>query len=136
MDYSTTTLFYDGQFWILTSETRSHNGTFIGRYVFGPEPGNPELLEFVLTIWIDLTEVGTNDVQIKQTARSYKKRLHKNRSDQNNGKTISRSKDLLKMALSAGKTERQQVVRSARDALEALKRERAIQKRKQKKRGR
>lgn len=136
MDYSTTTLFYDGQFWILTSETRSHSGTFIGRHVFGPEPGNPELFEFVLTIWIDLAEVSTNDVQIKQTARSYKKRLHKNRSEQNNGKTISRSKDLLKMALSAGKTERQQVVRSARDELEALKRERAIQKRKQKKRGR
>ncbi len=46
-----TTVFFDGQFWSALIEKETENGgVLLGRYVFGPEPSNNELLHFYLHI--------------------------------------------------------------------------------------
>lgn len=43
-DYTITTIYYDGQFWVALIEKKIENSFLSGRYVFGAEPSNPELI--------------------------------------------------------------------------------------------
>lgn len=46
-DYTITTIYYDGQFWSALIEKRIGDVSYSGRYVFGAEPSNPELLQWM-----------------------------------------------------------------------------------------
>lgn len=49
MDKVVTTVFFDGRFWIaLVEKTDAQGRLFVGKYTFGPEPTNSDLLDFVL----------------------------------------------------------------------------------------
>ncbi|TDP93726.1 YjdF family protein [Labedaea rhizosphaerae] len=43
---ATFSVFHDGQFWVGVLELHDEDGVRAARHVFGPEPGNAELLEF------------------------------------------------------------------------------------------
>jgi hypothetical protein len=40
------TVYFDGQFWVGVLEMHGPDGVRAARHIFGPEPTNPELLEF------------------------------------------------------------------------------------------
>jgi hypothetical protein len=42
------TVFYDGQFWVGVIERTTEEGLFASRHIFGAEPRDEEILEFVL----------------------------------------------------------------------------------------
>ena len=42
------TIFYDGQYWIGLVERTTEEGLFASRHIFGSEPSDKEVLEFVL----------------------------------------------------------------------------------------
>jgi hypothetical protein len=55
MDIFVSTVFYDGQFWIALIERVDDDGRYsIGKYTFGPEPSNTDLLDFYLTKLSDI----------------------------------------------------------------------------------
>lgn len=45
-DETTSSIFFDGRFWVAVVERRRAGSLCIGRHVFGPEPTNPELRHF------------------------------------------------------------------------------------------
>lgn len=52
MEQVTTTIFYNGQFWIALIEKIQDSGeVLIGNYTFGGEPTTPTLLDFYLNIF-------------------------------------------------------------------------------------
>lgn len=46
-DYVITTIFFDGQFWIALIEKCCNGKFFSGKFIFGSEPSNPELLDWM-----------------------------------------------------------------------------------------
>lgn len=49
MEQVTTTIFFDGQFWIALIEKTADDGTLaVGKHTFGAEPTNTDLLHFTL----------------------------------------------------------------------------------------
>ena len=49
MEESIGTVLFDGQFWIfLLEKTNQNNELYVGKYTFGAEPTNNDLLEFYL----------------------------------------------------------------------------------------
>ncbi len=67
METVKTTVMYDGQFWIALVEKISPDSIMTARYVFGPEPGNAELLRFYLTDYDNLRFLkGSHDFRLKQ----------------------------------------------------------------------
>jgi hypothetical protein len=40
------TVYFDGQFWVGVLELHADDGVRAARHIFGPEPTNPELLQF------------------------------------------------------------------------------------------
>lgn len=47
-NYTITTIYFDGQFWVALIEKCLDGNFFTGRHIFGAEPSNPELLEWML----------------------------------------------------------------------------------------
>jgi hypothetical protein len=47
-EYMVTTVFFDGQFWTALIEKHQDGKIALGKYVFGPEPENPRLLQWML----------------------------------------------------------------------------------------
>lgn len=71
------TIFYDGQFWVGVIERTTEDGLFAGRYVFGPEPGDEEVLDFVSH---KLGEIIDRQTVAVSVAEKKKKRLNPKRA--------------------------------------------------------
>jgi len=73
------TVFYDGQFWVGVIERVTEEGLFASRHIFGAEPRDEEILEFVLndlgkiidrqTVAIPIEEKRKKRVNPKRLAR-------------------------------------------------------------------
>ena len=48
------TIFFDQRFWVGTFERTDQKGYAIARHIFGAEPADPEVYEFVLNHYQDL----------------------------------------------------------------------------------
>jgi len=48
------TVFFDERFWVGVLESRDEGRLVVARHVFGPEPSNPELLDFMLHRFADM----------------------------------------------------------------------------------
>ncbi|MBY7141875.1 DUF2992 family protein [Virgibacillus sp. NKC19-3] len=62
------TVYFDGQFWVGVIELRNHQRLKAYRYVFDPDPSDPEVLEFVNHHLIDVIDKG------KQVGIKYKRK--------------------------------------------------------------
>ncbi len=70
-----TTVFFNGQFWIALIEKLDSSGTvFIGKYTFGPEPTNPQLLQFYLNEYSHVTcyQDTPDNVRVSRSGKSGK----------------------------------------------------------------
>ena len=47
-NFTITTIYFDGQFWCALIEQNREGQNYAGRYVFGAEPSNPQLLHWMI----------------------------------------------------------------------------------------
>lgn len=84
-NFTVTTIYFDGQFWCALIERHLQNQCFVGRYVFGAEPSNPRLIEWMLNEFsgIKLFPVNQNELpKIRLKKIAGKKRTDSNTKNQ------------------------------------------------------
>ncbi len=71
---STLTVYHDGQFWVGLAE-RVENGRYgVARIVFGAEPSDEEILQFVVVKWEKLSFFGDDPTEASKPAKNPKRR--------------------------------------------------------------
>ena len=71
---STLTVFHDGQFWVGLAEHVEDGRYGVARIVFGAEPSDEEILQFVVAKWERLSFFGDNPTEAIKPARNPKRR--------------------------------------------------------------
>ena len=128
------TVYFDGQFWVGVLELHASDGVRAARHVFGPEPTNPELLQFASQGEFDRLARAAQKappVPVEQRALSWK-RVAK-RMDQPVGTAAQRA---IKAAIAANVLDGKATRRKRTDAEKDRRRELARAKAKAKHRGR
>ncbi len=71
---STLTVYHDGQFWVGLAE-RVEDGRYgVARIVFGTEPSNEEILQFITGKWAKLAFFGDDPTEASKPAKNPKRR--------------------------------------------------------------
>ena len=71
---STLTVYHDGQFWVGLA-ARVEDGRYgVARIVFGAEPSNEEILQFITGKWAKLTFFGDDPTEASKPAKNPKRR--------------------------------------------------------------
>ena len=71
---STLTVYHDGQFWVGLAE-HVEDGTYgVARIVFGTEPSDEEILQFVTSKWAELAFFGGDHAETSKPAKNPKRR--------------------------------------------------------------
>lgn len=71
---STLTVYHDGQFWVGLAE-RVEDGRYgVARIVFGTEPSNEEILQFITGKWAKLAFFGGDHAETSKPAKNPKRR--------------------------------------------------------------
>lgn len=70
------TIFFEKQFWVGIFERTDKEGYAVARYVFGAEPSDPEVYEFVLKHYVDLKFGEAKEVNV-QIQRMNPKRVQR-----------------------------------------------------------
>lgn len=109
---STLTLYHDGQFWVGVVEHVEDGKLSACRIVFGAEPSNEEVLQFVIRKWESLQFHGEEEGSTPKIAKNAKRRIRE------------ASKELSRHPIS---TKSQQVLSEAREALKAERETRRVQ---------
>ena len=71
---STLTVYHDGQFWVGLAEHVEDGGYGAARIVFGTEPSDEEILQFVVSKWEKLSFFGGEPTEASKPARNPKRR--------------------------------------------------------------
>ena len=71
---STLTVYQDGQFWVGLAEHVGGGRYGVARIVFGTEPSDEEILQFVVGKWDKLSFFGGNPAEASKPAKSPKRR--------------------------------------------------------------
>ena len=71
---STLTVYHDGQFWVGLAEHVEGGRYGVARIVFGAEPSNEEILQFVAGRWEKLSFFGGEPTEASKPARNPKRR--------------------------------------------------------------
>lgn len=75
-DFTITTIYFDGQFWCALIEKCRNGKNFAGRYVFGAEPTNPQILNWMVNAFdkVPLLPVaGRTKIRFKKLAKAESK---------------------------------------------------------------
>ena len=71
---STLTVYHDGQFWVGLAEHVEDGRYGVVRIVFGAEPSNEEILQFVTSKWAELAFFGKEPAETRKPAKNPKRR--------------------------------------------------------------
>ena len=71
---STLTVYHDGQFWVGLAEHIEDGRYGVARIVFGAEPSDEEILQFVRSKWAKLAFFGDDPVEGSKPAKNPKRR--------------------------------------------------------------
>ena len=71
---STLTVFHDGQFWVGLAEHVEDGRYGVTRIVFGAEPSDEEILQFVRSKWVKLAFFGDDPAEESKPAKNPKRR--------------------------------------------------------------
>ena len=71
---STLTVYHDGQFWVGLAEHVEDGRYGVARIVFGAEPSDEEILQFVVDKWEKLSFFGGEPTEASKPARNPKRR--------------------------------------------------------------
>ena len=72
---STLTVYYDGQFWVGLAEHVDGGVYGVARIVFGAEPSDNEVLQFVVNRWEELHFFGDVPAEVRKPAKNPKRRI-------------------------------------------------------------
>ena len=72
---STLTVYYDGQFWVGLVKHVEDGRFGIARIVFGAEPPDEEILQFVMAKWEKLVFFGDEPTETREPAKNPKRRI-------------------------------------------------------------
>lgn len=70
------TIFFEKRFWVGTFERTDKDGYAVARHIFGAEPSNPEVYDFVLNHYVELKFGEAKEVSI-QIQRMNPKRVQR-----------------------------------------------------------
>lgn len=132
------TVYYDGQFWVGVVEENDNGKLKAGRYIFGSEPKDTEILAFIQKNIHEVTNKLSQEVDIHASCdrRINPKRLARQVARELSMKGISSyAQEALKLELEKRKKENQEYTHQQRDAMKERKRELRLQKAKAKHRG-
>ncbi|MGK5511314.1 YjdF family protein [Brevibacillus formosus] len=132
------TVYYDGQFWVGVVEVNDNGKLKAGRFIFGSEPKDNEILEFIQKNIYEVTNKLSQQVDIKISSdrRVNPKRLARQAAHELRMRGISSyAQDALKLEHEKRKKEKQVYSRQQRDEMKERKRELRLQKAKAKHRG-
>lgn len=88
-NFTVTTIYFDGQFWCALILRHLQNQCFVGRYVFGAEPSNPRLIEWMLNEFSGIKLFPVNQNELPKIR--LKKIADKKRTDSNTKNQIPKS---------------------------------------------
>ena len=72
-DYTLTTIYFDGQFWCALIEQCRNGKNYAGRFVFGAEPSNPEILNWMIFDFAKIPLLpmeGRTKIRLKKLAKT------------------------------------------------------------------
>ena len=72
---STLTVYHDGQFWVGLAEHFEEGRYGAARIVFGAEPSDEEILQFIVSKWERLSFFGDEPTEVNKLARNPKRRV-------------------------------------------------------------
>ncbi|WP_261429888.1 YjdF family protein [Xiamenia xianingshaonis] len=131
---STLTLFHDGQFWVGVVEHVEDGELSAARIVFGAEPSDEEVLQFVVRKWESLRFHGNAAAEAPKAAKNPKRRMREASKELSRRPVSTKSQQALAEAREAQKTEakarRAQAKRETQEARFSQKQEKKKQKRK------
>ena len=133
------TVYFESPYWIGLLEEERGGLLYVGRHIFGAEPSDAEVYDFVLhemttlqarmTVGVPIESELVRSVNPKRMAREVRRELAQ-------GNIPSKAQEAMRMQIEVNKVEHKQQSREERDALRAYKREVAHAKAKAKHRGR
>ncbi|TKI57195.1 DUF2992 family protein [Brevibacillus antibioticus] len=132
------TVYFDGQFWVGVVEENEYGRLKAGRYIFGSEPKDNEILEFIQKNIHEVTNKLSQEVDMNTSCdrRINPKRLARQVARELSMKGISSyAQEALKLENEKRKKEKQVYTRQQRDEMKERKRELRLQKAKAKHRG-
>ncbi|MDN9010391.1 YjdF family protein [Brevibacillus laterosporus] len=133
------TVLYDGQFWIGITEYEEKSKLKAARNVFGSEPKDAEILEFVQSNLLDLLDRGSvSSVSAldKKERRINPKRIIRNARKEMNSRGVStKAAQAIQQDLEKRKKEKKVLSKERKEEIAAYKREVARRKAKAKHRG-
>ncbi|RNB68245.1 YjdF family protein [Brevibacillus panacihumi] len=132
------TVYFDGQFWVGVVEVQDGDRVKAGRFVFGSEPKDQEVLSFILNeLDAVISRMSQEVIGITLTERKINpKRVARQAAREMSKKGISSfAQEALKMEYEKRKKEKQGAARQQREDRKERQREIRIQKAKAKRRG-
>ena len=129
------TVYFEEPFWVGVFERISDGRLSVCRIVFGAEPKDYEIKDFILKHYYDLEFSPAVKTELKRTADNPKRRQREARKQIQNTGIGTRSQQALQMQREAMKIERRQNNKEQREAEKQRKFELKQQKRKEKHRG-
>lgn len=137
MSYCKLTICFENPFWIGLVETEDEGDYQVARHVFGPEPTDPEIIEFIRDNWNELRF--TAELQVEKTEG---RKINHKRMQRIIAKEIAaharkgtKAQQALSEQRETNKLEKQKQSKEQREAEKAERFEKRTEKRKQKHRG-
>ncbi|WP_239618544.1 YjdF family protein [Cohnella mopanensis] len=131
-------VYYEGQFWVGVVEEEHEGKLKAGRYVFGAEPNDAEILDFIEKRILDLTSGLSQEIQTKHSdeRRVNPKRLARRvAAEMKSNGVSSQAQEALKLEYDKRKKEKKTLSRLQKEEMKERKREIKSQQAKDKHRG-
>lgn len=131
------TICFEDPFWIGLIETWEGDAYRVARHVFGAEPTDPQVEQFVREHWRDLRFTAALQIEKRGGAKINPKRLHRiiEREIAANARRGTKAQQALAEQREAAGLARKEKSREQREAEKQLKFEKRTEKRKEKRRG-
>ncbi len=103
------TVFFDGQFWVGLIERQTEDGLFVSRYIFGAEPKDKEILDFVnkrLSAILSAQTVGVSAEAEASLPSNPKRRAREAAREMKISPISTKAQEAFKLQLAENKKER------------------------------
>jgi hypothetical protein len=99
------TILYQDQFWVGIFERNDKAGYAVGKTIFGPEPTDPEVMQFILHEYhtIRFTTPSAEDKPPVREYKNPKRQMREVRQMQSKAPSISKAQDALRLEIEKNK---------------------------------
>jgi len=132
---ATFTIFFDDPFWIGILEENYNDKKYMGKYIFGTEPSNTDLLNFYLNHFANMERIEVKETIITNRHYSYKKSIVKAKKVQKDIGIKQNAKVIFREAFEKEMTLKEKEKRQEKIINEQEKYEKKVKKKREKKKG-